>query len=54
MDDFAEEDYSETIDKLSLMDRERYLELQKLRHRLARMRADLVQADLDDAGDDLK
>ena len=54
LDDFDEQNYTETVDKLSLMDRERYLELQKQKHRLQRMRADLVQADLDDAGLDLK
>ena len=40
--------------KLSFMDRERYLDLQKLLYRLNGMRAQLIMADLEDSGHDLK
>lgn len=43
--DFNEDDYQERLDKLSLMDRDRYLELLKLKHKYSNMKADLVRAD---------
>jgi hypothetical protein len=50
--DFNEDDYQERLDKLSLMDRYRYLELLKLKHKYSNMKADLKRADeLDDSGD---
>lgn len=50
--DFNEDDYQERLDKLSLMDRDRYLELLKLKHKYSNMKADLVRADQeDDSGD---
>lgn len=53
-DDFDEEPFSHILDALSLMDRDRYLELLKKRHKIQKMRKELVLADLDDDGTDLK
>lgn len=43
--DFNEDDHAATLDKLSLMDRDRYLELLKLKHKYNNMRGDLLRAD---------
>lgn len=40
--DFNEDDHAEILDKLSLMDRDRYLELLKLKHKYSNMKADLI------------
>lgn len=47
-DSFNEEDYNEILDRLSLMDRERYVELLRQQHKARKMREALVHADLDD------
>ena len=47
LDDFNEDEFSTVVEKLSFMDRERYLELQRTLHRLNGMRADLILADLE-------
>lgn len=48
VDSFNEEDHAEILDKLSLMDREGYVELLRKRHKMKKMREELVLADLDD------
>jgi hypothetical protein len=50
--DFNEADHAATLDRLSLMDRDRYLELLKLKHKYSNMKADLLRADEFDLTED--
>ena len=53
-DDFNEDDHAEILNKLSLMDKENYIDLLKQSLRIKKMREQLVLADLDDDKSDLK
>ena len=53
LEDFDPKPFQPTVKKLSIMDQERFMELQRNKHRLLRMREDLIRADLDDYGNDL-
>mmetsp|Transcript_36171 Transcript_36171/g.55548 ORF Transcript_36171/g.55548 Transcript_36171/m.55548 type:complete len:188 (-) Transcript_36171:23-586(-) len=51
-DEFDEGPFQDILDKLSLMDRTRYIEILKRKKKLQKMREQLVFADLDDDGAD--
>lgn len=53
-DDFNEDDHAEILNKLSLMDKEGYIDLLKQSLKIKKMREQLVLADLDDDKSDLK
>ena len=54
IDDFNEDDHAEILNKLSLMDKDGYIDLLKQSLKIKKMREQLVLADLDDDKSDLK
>jgi len=53
-DSFDENAHQEILDKMSLMDRDRYIELLRQNHRVSKMRTELFLADQNDDDTDME